>query len=67
MIAEFSERAGRRPAYCVCFLIYVVANLGLAVQNDYYALLFLRMLQSAGSCGSLSQGYMIHLARNYEG
>lgn len=56
MIAEFSEKAGRRPAYIVCFVISIAANLGLSLQNDYYALLFLRILQSAGSCGTLSQG-----------
>ncbi|EFR02297.1 hypothetical protein MGYG_05295 [Nannizzia gypsea CBS 118893] len=56
MIAEFSEKAGRRPAYILCFVISIIANLGLGLQNNYFALLFLRILQSAGSCGTLSQG-----------
>ncbi|KAG4027607.1 hypothetical protein MFRU_028g00290 [Monilinia fructicola] len=55
MIAGFSETAGRRLAYIICFVISIIANLGLALQNNYYALLFLRMLQSAGSCGIMSQ------------
>lgn len=55
MIAGFSETGGRRLAYIICFIISIVANLGLALQNNYYALLFLRMLQSAGSCGIMSQ------------
>ncbi|RAL63908.1 hypothetical protein DID88_003096 [Monilinia fructigena] len=57
MIAGFSETAGRRLAYIVCFVIAIIANLGLALQNNYYALLFLRMLQSAGSCGIMSQAF----------
>lgn len=58
LIAGFSDTAGRRPAYMLCFSIYIVANLALALQNNYYALLFLRMLQSAGSSGTvaLAQG-----------
>ncbi|KAK4889953.1 hypothetical protein LTR27_011283 [Elasticomyces elasticus] len=58
MIAGFSDKAGRRPAYMVCFTIYIIANLALALQNSYIALLLLRMLQSAGSSGTvaLAQG-----------
>jgi MFS family permease len=59
MIADFSEKAGRRPAYIICLFISTIANLGLALQNNYFALLFLRILQSAGSCGTLSQGLVI--------
>ncbi|KAF2487046.1 major facilitator superfamily domain-containing protein [Neohortaea acidophila] len=58
MIAGFSDKAGRRPAYFICFTIYIIANLALALQNNYVALLVLRMLQSAGSSGTvaLAQG-----------
>ncbi|KAK5115734.1 hypothetical protein LTR62_000823 [Meristemomyces frigidus] len=58
MIAGFSDAAGRRPAYFICFSIYIVANLGLALENDYVALLILRMVQSGGSSGTvaLAQG-----------
>jgi len=58
MIAGFSDKAGRRPAYFICFATYVVANLALALQDNYIALLILRMVQSAGSSGTvaLAQG-----------
>ena len=58
MIAGFSDKAGRRPAYFICFIIYIIANLALALQNSYVALLILRMVQSSGSSGTvaLAQG-----------
>ncbi len=54
MIAGFSDKAGRRPAYFICFTIYIIANLALALQNNYIALLLLRMLQSGGSSGTVA-------------
>ncbi|EHY52086.1 hypothetical protein HRR83_003348 [Exophiala dermatitidis] len=54
MIAGFSDNMGRRPAYMLCFIIYLAANLGLALQNSYAALLVLRCLQSAGSSGTVA-------------
>lgn len=54
MTAGFSDKAGRRPAYAICFSIYIVANLALSLQNSYVALLILRMLQSAGSSGTMA-------------
>lgn len=54
MIAGFSDKVGRRPAYIICFTIYIIANLGLALQNDYAALLVLRCIQSAGSSGTVA-------------
>lgn len=54
MIAGFSDKAGRRPAYILCFTIYIIANLALGLQNSYVALLILRMLQSAGSSGTIA-------------
>lgn len=54
MIAGFSDKAGRRPAYFICFTIYILANLALALQNDYVALLVLRMVQAAGSSGTVA-------------
>ena len=44
MIAGFSDNMGRRPAYVLCFVIYIVANLALGLQNNYVALLILRMV-----------------------
>lgn len=31
--AGFGDSAGRRPAYAICFIVYLAANLGLALQN----------------------------------
>ncbi|GAB7353533.1 hypothetical protein MBLNU459_g3972t1 [Dothideomycetes sp. NU459] len=52
--AGFSDSAGRRPAYIICFVIYLAANLGLALQNNYAALMVLRCLQSGGSSGTIA-------------
>lgn len=57
MIAGFSDGAGRRPAYIYCFIIYIAANIGLALQRNYAALLVLRCLQSAGSSGTVALCY----------
>ena len=57
MIAGFSDGAGRRPAYIYCFIVYIAANLGLALQRNYAALLVLRCLQSAGSSGTVALCY----------
>ena len=54
MTAGFSDGAGRRPAYIFCFVIYIAANIGLALQRNYAALLVLRCLQSAGSSGTVA-------------
>lgn len=48
-IGSFADSSGRRPAYMVCFIIYLSANIGCALAPNYAALLVLRMLQSAGS------------------
>ncbi|CAK7263896.1 hypothetical protein SEPCBS57363_000800 [Sporothrix epigloea] len=53
-IGNFSDVYGRRPAYLICFSIYVVANLGLALQNSYAALIVLRCLQSMGCSATIS-------------
>ena len=54
MIAGFSDNVGRRPAYIICFTIYSAANLGLALQNSYAALMVLRCLQSGGSSSTVA-------------
>ncbi|KAK4121615.1 MFS general substrate transporter [Parathielavia appendiculata] len=59
VVGDFGDMAGRRPAFIICFTIYIFANLGLALQNNYAALLVLRMLQSAGSSGTLSLCYAV--------
>ena len=80
MFGDFGDMAGRRPAFILAVLIYIVgkfqrntvcaivnvsltgsnpANLGLALQNNYAALLILRMVQSGGSSGTLALGYAV--------
>ncbi|EXJ80497.1 hypothetical protein A1O1_08642 [Capronia coronata CBS 617.96] len=50
------DTAGRRPAYILAFTIYLGANIGLALQDSYAALLVLRCLQSAGCSGAIALG-----------
>ncbi|KAI1340271.1 MFS general substrate transporter [Xylariaceae sp. FL0016] len=54
IFGDFGDVAGRRPAFIVAFTIYMGANVGLALQKNYVALLVLRMLQSGGSSGTIA-------------
>jgi multidrug resistance protein len=53
-IGGFSDEAGRRPSYVICFVVYIAANIGLGVQNSYPALMVLRCIQSAGSSATVA-------------
>lgn len=53
-IGSLSDVKGRRQAYVVTFSIYMIANLALALQNSYPALMVLRCLQSAGSSATIA-------------
>lgn len=53
-IGDFADKAGRRPAYILCFTIYIAANIGLALQSNYAALFVLRCMQSAGSSTTIA-------------
>ncbi|KAI0114602.1 MFS general substrate transporter [Hypoxylon sp. NC0597] len=55
-IGNFADVYGRRPAYMICCVIYLAANIGLAVQNSYAALITLRCLQSCGSSATIALG-----------
>ncbi|KAL2808893.1 major facilitator superfamily domain-containing protein [Aspergillus granulosus] len=63
-VGDFADKAGRRPAYLLCFVIYIAANIGLALQDNYAALFVLRCLQSAGSSTTiaLSSGVVADIA-----
>ncbi|KAF7589418.1 hypothetical protein BBP40_004322 [Aspergillus hancockii] len=63
-VGDFADKAGRRPAYIICFLLYIAANIGLALQDNYAALFILRCLQSAGSSTTiaLSSGVVADIA-----
>lgn len=56
-LGTFADTGGRRPAYIIAFTVYTAANIGLALQKSYAALLVLRCVQSAGSSGTVSFGY----------
>jgi hypothetical protein len=51
ILGDMADIMGRRPLFLFAILTYTIANVGLAVQGSYPALLVLRMLQSAGSSG----------------
>jgi multidrug resistance protein len=53
-MGSFADQAGRRPAYILCFLIYISGNIALALQHSLPALLVLRGLQSCGSSGTVA-------------
>ena len=53
-IGDFADRTGRRPAYIICFVIYIASNIGLALQDSYTALIVLRCLQSSGISSSVA-------------
>ncbi|KAI5458807.1 major facilitator superfamily domain-containing protein [Mariannaea sp. PMI_226] len=55
-IGNFSDTYGRRPAYMICCAIYLGANIGLALQDSYPALLVLRCIQSCGSSATIALG-----------
>ncbi|MCJ1383504.1 hypothetical protein MMC17_006618 [Xylographa soralifera] len=68
VFGDLADMAGRRPTYLLCFLIYIAANIGLALQSNYAALLVLRCLQSSGSSGTvaLANGVVADVASSSE-
>ncbi len=58
LLGDAADQIGRRPIYIFAFVVYFAANVGLALQNSYPALLILRMIQSVGSSGAVP-GYLI--------
>ncbi|KAE8333287.1 major facilitator superfamily domain-containing protein [Aspergillus sergii] len=54
LTGSFADQAGRRPAYILCFLIYIISSIALALQHSYPALLVLRAIQSSGSSGTVA-------------
>lgn len=51
---SLADVAGRRPVYILCFFIYITANIGLALQKSFPALLILRAAQSSGSSATVA-------------
>ena len=56
VFGDLADMTGRRPTLILGFIIYVGANVGLALQKNYAALLVLRCLQSTGSSGTVALG-----------
>jgi len=51
IVGNAADLTGRRPSLVIALSIYVAANIALAVQDSFWGLLFLRMVQSAGISG----------------
>ena len=51
-MGNMADQSGRRPIFMLLFVLMIAANVGLALQTSYAALLVLRMLQSAGASGT---------------
>ena len=56
VFGDLADMLGRRPVYILGFVIYLGANVGLALQKNYVALFILRCLQSSGSSGTVALG-----------
>ncbi|KAF2877427.1 major facilitator superfamily domain-containing protein [Massariosphaeria phaeospora] len=56
IFGDLADMAGRRPAYIIGFVIYIAANIGLALQKSYAGLFILRCLQSTGSSATIALG-----------
>lgn len=52
LAGDASDMFGRRPLYLVALTLYVLANVGIALQDNFVALFLLRMLQSAAISGT---------------
>lgn len=56
IMGDLADMAGRRPAYFLCFVIYIGACIGIALCQDYVSLLVLRCLQSTGCAATIALG-----------
>jgi multidrug resistance protein len=54
-----SDNSGRRLSFIVCFVIFIAANIGLALQTNYAALLVLRMVQAAGCSAAIALTFAV--------
>jgi multidrug resistance protein len=58
LFGPLSDSLGRRPVYLITLSLYVVGNLGLALnRNNYVVLLFLRAVQSLGASAAFAVAY----------
>ncbi|KAG9236957.1 multidrug resistance protein [Amylocarpus encephaloides] len=59
ILGDLADMTGRRWVYILTLTIYCAANVGLALQRSWSALLVLRMVQSVGSSATISIAYGI--------
>ncbi|KAL5340417.1 major facilitator superfamily domain-containing protein [Aspergillus crustosus] len=59
LMSALSDLQGRRIAWIATLLVYLVANIGLALQDSYTALIILRCLQSLGSSCAIPFGFAV--------
>lgn len=57
ILGDMADQMGRRPVSLIAFALYFSANIGLALQDDYAALMVLRCIQSAGASSTLAIAY----------
>ncbi len=53
-VSSITDTQGRRPTYVLGMVVFMAANVGLALNNTYAGLLVLRCLQSCGSSGMVT-------------
>ncbi|KAL4980981.1 citrate synthase-like protein [Aspergillus desertorum] len=54
LTATLSDTSGRKPAYAVCFTIYIASNILLSQCTSYTSLSILRAAQSTGISGTVA-------------
>ncbi|CDK25580.1 unnamed protein product [Kuraishia capsulata CBS 1993] len=54
LFSNLSDQYGRRPVILACLVIYILSNVGLALNNSYAGLLLLRCLQALGIASTVS-------------
>ncbi len=59
LVGSAADRYGRRPVFIIAVGLYVVINVGLAVQRNFGVLVVLRMMQSAAISGMWERGYQV--------
>lgn len=57
VMGNTADRFGRRPVFIGALIVYMGANIGLALQSSFGLLFFFRMVQSAGISGTFSITY----------
>ncbi|KAI1349791.1 chloramphenicol resistance protein [Xylaria sp. FL0043] len=57
LFGDAADLFGRRPVFIVMFSVYALANIALALQDSFVALLILRMLQSLGCSATIAISY----------